>query len=195
MASPHESRTSGRAGRPRDQQAAARLRAAARQLTLERGYAAVTIADIAAAAGSGRQAIYRRWPGKAELVLDAFTEHAVSEVDTAGIPDLAQFLIRTFRALAATGPALRGLMAYAQHDPEFRIQLRDRFIAPRREALRAQLESGPDPVPDPDAAIAAIYGALWYRLLLDEPLDDEFAVRLSQVLTGHPGPARPPSGS
>lgn len=195
MESPRESPTSVRAGRPRDQQAASRLRAAARRLTLERGYAAVTIADIAAAAGSGRQAIYRRWPGKAELVLDAFTEHAVSEVDTADTPDLAQFLILTFRALAATGPALRGLMAYAQHDPEFRIQLRDRFIAPRREALRSRLESGPNPVPDPDVAIAAIYGALWYRLLLDEPLDDDFAVRLSQALTGYSGSARSPGAS
>jgi hypothetical protein len=43
-------------------------------------------------------------------------------------------------------------------------------------------------VPDPDVAVAAIHGALWYRLLLDEPLDDEFAVRLSQAFVGHVGP-------
>jgi AcrR family transcriptional regulator len=122
-------------GRPRSDQAGPALLAAARELVTRSGYEAVSIADIAQAAGTGRQTIYRRWPGKAELVLDAFTAHAVSQVDDgpgpAGPDMVRDFLARTFAALAETGPALRSLMAYAQQDPAFRADFRDRFIVPR----------------------------------------------------------------
>ena len=170
-------------GRPRSDQAGPALLAAARELVTRHGYEAVSIGDIARAAGTGRQTIYRRWPGKAELVLDAFTEHAVSLVDTgsptadgptgaAGVagtdgPEVVrEFLERTFAALAETGPALRSLMAQAQHDPAFCAEFRERFIGPRREALRGVLARAQErglvrAGVDLDAAVAALYGGLW----------------------------------
>jgi AcrR family transcriptional regulator len=158
---------------------------------VERGYEAVSVADIAAAAGTGRQTLYRRWPSKAELVLEAFTEHAVTEVDAAGAggPEpVRAFLLRTFAALEQTGPALRSLMAYAQRDPVFRERFLAAFIEPRRAALRSVLAQAAadgwlrDGV-DLDAAVAALYGALWYRLLLGEPLDGAFAAALAGLIS------------
>lgn len=181
-------------GRPRSADAGPALLAAARRLVAEHGYDATSISDIAAAAGTGRQTLYRRWPGKAELILDAFTEHAVVRVDDepgggAASHLVRDFLGRTFRALEETGPALRSLMAQAQLDPAFCELFRERFIGPRRAALRAVLaqarQSGSLPAElDLDTAVSALFGALWYRLLLNEPLDDDYAAALERLVTG-----------
>ena len=181
-------------GRPRSADAGPALLAATRRLVTERGYEATSISDIAAAAGTGRQTLYRRWPGKAELILDAFTEHAVDQVDDGpasgtGRHLVREFLRRTFRALDETGPALRSLMAQAQLDPAFCVLFRERFIGPRRAALRAVLDrtrqSGSlPPELDLDTAVSALFGALWYRLLLGEPLDDDYAAALEKLVTG-----------
>ncbi len=181
-------------GRPRSADAGPALLAAARRLVTEHGYDATSISDIAAAAGTGRQTLYRRWPGKAELILDAFTEHAVVRVDDepgggTGTHLVRDFLRRTFRALEETGPALRSLMAQAQLDPAFCELFRERFIGPRRAALRAVLaqarQSGSLPAElDLDTAVSALFGALWYRLLLNEPLDDDYAAALERLVTG-----------
>jgi AcrR family transcriptional regulator len=191
------------AGRPRSATAERALLDAARHLVVRDGYEAVTVAQIAHAAGAGRQTIYRRWPSKAELVLDALLEHARTEVDAREPgdrpvrPALTDFLADTFTALAGTATALRGLMAQAQGDPVFRDLFRDRFIRPRRAALRrllvrarqrGELRDGAAI----DVAVAALYGALWYRLLLDEPLDRRFARQLTDTLLAGLG-ADPPN--
>ena len=180
------------AGRPRNAAAGSAILAAARRLVIEHGYEAVTTRMIADAAGTGKQTLYRRWPSKAELILDAFAAYAEAEVDLPTQADepvrerLAAFLARTFAALVETGPAIRGLMATAQHDPGFRTVFRTRFIEPRRRALATLLRLGVsagqlDPEADVEAAVIAVYGALWYRLLLDEPLDAPTAARLAAV--------------
>src|SRR3954468_8038255 len=174
------------AGRPRSPEADRALLGATRDLVTRDGYEAVTIEMIAKRAGTGRQTIYRRWPGKAELVLDAFIPHIEVQVDLAGIAvahgtptwenQLVEFFVDTFAALQRTSPALRSLMAHAQNDASFRAQLRDRLILPRRAALRALFDEGvargalPPDAPL-EAAVSALYGALWYRLLVDEALD------------------------
>jgi AcrR family transcriptional regulator len=169
---------------------------------LRHGYVGVTTDMIARAAGTGKQTIYRRWPSKAELVLDAFAAYAAEQIDhdkPASLPveaALAEFLTRLFAALAETGSAVRGLMAHAQSDVAFRGQLFERLIRPRRQALRAILERGvaQGELPaggDLDATVAAVYGAMWYRLMLDEALDADFAPRLAAFAIA--GLHRPPS--
>jgi AcrR family transcriptional regulator len=150
---------------------------------------------IANAAGSGKQAIYRRWSSKAELVLDAFLAHAEAEVDMPRVTStslreqVAGFLRRTFDALAETGPAVRSLMATAQQDHAFLVCFRTRFIDPRRKSLKRVLTNaiaGGLLSADADVEVAtiALYGAVWYRLLLDEPIDDAYADRLAAVIVG-----------
>src|SRR5256885_7731859 len=162
-----EQHLTARSGRPRDTEARPALLAAARRLVLEKGYAATSISAMGAAAGTGRQTLYRRWPGKAQLILDAFAEHASDQVDdlhaAAPGPDpVREFLRRTFRALDETGPALRSLMAQAQLDPAFCELFRQRFILPRRAALHAVLaqarDTGSLPVGlDLDASVSALF--------------------------------------
>ena len=176
-------------GRPRSEASGRAILETTRTLVLKHGYSGVTTRMIAEAAGTGKQTIYRRWHGKAELVLDAFVAHAHVRIDlpAAAVPvrqALEGFLMRLFDAFAETGPAVRGLMAYAQGDPEFRTRLFERLIGPRRAALHAVLEAGVARGELPEAAdiettVAAIYGAMWYRLMLDETLDAAFAASLA----------------
>ena len=179
-------------GRPRNEAAGRAILAAARDLVVLYGYEAVTTQQIAEAAGTGKQTIYRRWPSKAELVLAAFLEHAKSTVDRPAshqttLAQIRSFLGRMFRALDETGGAVRSLMAYAQSDPAFRDILHRKFITPRRQAFRRILERGVargeiSVTADLDTAVVAAYGAMWYRLLLDEPLTEDFASHLTALL-------------
>jgi len=177
-------------GRPRNREIGPTILAATRLLIIEHGYDGVTTQMIVDAVGAGKQTIYRRWSSKSELVLDAFLAHAEGEVDhlsERSLPireQIAGFLRRTFFALAETAPAVRSLMATAQQDAAFRESFKSRFIEPRRSALRLLLrnavEDGLLPQSaDVETAVFALYGALWYRLLLFEALDDAYANRLA----------------
>ena len=183
------------AGRPRDEEVGPAILEAARRLVVEHGYDAVTTRMIAEAARAGKEAIYRRWPSKAELVLDAFLMQARTEVDapyrrSEPIHDqVSGFLCRTFAALAETGPAVRGLMATAQQDEGFRASFRTRFIEPRRGALRSLLQTAISDglLPfnaDIEVATIALFGTVWYRLLLDEPMNDGYPDRLAALVVG-----------
>ena len=59
-------------GRPRTSEADRAILTAAVELLAERGLAAMSIEEVAARAGVGKATIYRRWPSKGLLALDAF---------------------------------------------------------------------------------------------------------------------------
>lgn len=199
---PAAEKSSRSVGRPRDETVGPVIRQAARDLVVAHGYEGVTTEAIARAAGVSKQTIYRRWRTKADLVLDAFLEHARTSVDEGVSETLAPveqeltgFLHRTFAALEKTGPAIRSLMGWAQQDPEFLASFRERFIEPRRAVLRGIIARGlandsRDPERLLNAAVIALYGAVWYRLLLDEPYDVEFGADLAHVILGGVAPSK-----
>jgi AcrR family transcriptional regulator len=158
-------------GRPRDPAIDASILETAAQLFAAQGYAATTADEIAQAAGVGKQSIYRRWPSKAELALAALRTLASREIPTDR--GLMQFLIDTGRALQRTGHILRALMAEGQSDAKLLALLKSELVLPRREHLAVVLRGLGEA--ETEWAIAAIFGAVWYRLLLDEPLDEAFA--------------------
>jgi AcrR family transcriptional regulator len=63
--------TPRRPGRPRSEQAEQAILDAALEVFAECGPDAMGIEQVAARAGVGKATIYRRWPGKEELLLDA----------------------------------------------------------------------------------------------------------------------------
>jgi AcrR family transcriptional regulator len=174
-------------GRPRSETTRLALLCAAFELVSERGYANVTSEQIAARAGAGKQTLYRWWDSKPALVLDALAEHGRSAIDVANAhaiaaSNLEEFLRALFRAVQRSGPTLRHLMAAAQSDASLREALVRRLIEPRRDTLRTLLEKRFPARARREAVVAALYGAMWYRLLLDEPLDAELARELAAVL-------------
>lgn len=162
---------------------------AALALAREHGYAGLTADALAAAAGVGKQTIYRWWKSLGEVVLDGLRESArsVSAPETGSLEgDLTAFLRSTFRLQRgpnATEPILRGLIAEAQLDEAFAPKFRE-FIEARRAVLRSiVLRHVPaSRAVEVEATVDMLFGAMWYRMLVGHgPLDTKFADTLAAL--------------
>jgi AcrR family transcriptional regulator len=170
---------------------------AALRLVTKRGFRAVSVNEIAAAAGVGKMTIYRRWPNKAALVMDSLlvligSETAFPEAGSALESLRSQLDLQVAFFRSSRGTLIRSLVAEAQSDPELASAFRDRWLNPRREGVRqiihaAMLEGSLRRDLDIDAAIDLLYGSLYYRLLLASgPLDERFVDHAyKQFLVGH----------
>ncbi|HEY9642103.1 MAG TPA: TetR/AcrR family transcriptional regulator [Coleofasciculaceae cyanobacterium] len=170
---------------------------AAAALLEEKGYAGVSIEAIAQRAGVGKQTIYRWWTCKAAVIMEAYAAQAAKAVplpNTGAVrTDLVQMLshLSTLLTQTTAGSAVIGLIAESQTDLKVAEAFRELFVAKRRAATRAILASGIDrgelrSTLNLDVAVDAIYGAVWYRLLLKHaPLDEAFVKELvDQLLLG-----------
>ncbi|MFF3603145.1 TetR/AcrR family transcriptional regulator [Streptomyces sp. NPDC002463] len=156
---------------------------AALALVSEAGYAKTTVEGIAARAGVGKQTIYRWWPSKAAVLLDAFLDLAARANEALGgdanseIPDtgdLAADLKHVLRATVdeLTDPAFdgptRALAAEGIVDPELGARFTEALLEPqlqyyvrRIEAARAKGDI--DPGTDPRVAVELLVGPLHHR--------------------------------
>ncbi len=178
--------------------------AAAYELAGEIGYARLTIEGIAARSGTGKQTIYRWWPSKGDVVLDALATKADLHVpipDEGSYPaDLRAFLLASF-ALGRQSQlieVLRALMAQAQIDPAFWQRFRNAFLQRRRDALgiivdRAQARGDLPPGVSPGTVADIIFGVIWYRVLATRvPPDSKLADELVTALAGRAPAPEPP---
>jgi AcrR family transcriptional regulator len=178
-------------GRPRDARADRAILQAALELIAEHGAYEFRTEDVAARAGVGKGAIYRRYRSKDELVtaaIAALVNEQIVVPDTGSTRDDLLLLMREAVALYRR-PLARRLMpnligAIAQK-PELANAVRDGFLAPRREALSEVLRRGVErgdlhPDLDIELALDVLGGPLFYRLLvtggrLDQELADGVA--------------------
>jgi len=170
-------------GRPRSEASRQATLMAALELAAEIGYGRLTIEGIAARAGVGKQTIYRWWPSKADILLEAGAAKADLRVPVSDHgsyrADLRTFLEASYEMAGHPGLAdlLRALMAEAQIDPEFGDRFRAAFLERRREALAVIIdrarERGDLPArPAPGIAADIVFGTIWYRTLATrQPLD------------------------
>ena len=184
-------------GRRRSERSHHAIIAATQELLLERGYTHVTIEGIAARAGVGKQTIYRWWPSRAALVLEAYLagEEAVrppaeSRSAREDVRALLGWLIAVL-AEPTGGPVVAGLISDLQRDADLAEGFRRDVVPARRQGMLAALERGRArgeirEDADLELAVDALHGAVFYRLLLSgEPLDDAFADHLAdQTLAG-----------
>jgi AcrR family transcriptional regulator len=190
-------RNSGGKTRQRSDEARAAILKAALELLDELGYAALSMEAIADRSGSAKTTIYRWWPSKAAVVLDAYIHTRARQIAVKSTgelsSDLERFVAATCRALQETsaGPAMAALMAESQNDPKIAQVFRDTWIESRRAVLkrilkeglaRGELRNGVDL----EVVADCIYGPIWYRLLNRHgPLNTAFAKMLAwQVLAG-----------
>jgi AcrR family transcriptional regulator len=117
------------------------------------GYAAFTVEGVAARARTGKASIYRRWPTKSELIIDALSECLPVEQDGDGrvaftddvtTADALQMIARHIAQVlnSPAGDAIRAIKSAAVSDPELARMVDERFTAPRREVLVALLQRG-----------------------------------------------------
>jgi AcrR family transcriptional regulator len=174
-----------RAGRPRSPRIHQAILRAAVHLVLERGFKALSIDAIAARAGVGRMTIYRRWPNKAAIVMDAFVERVDPETLFLPAKTYLESIRLQMRTMARVfrgkdGALVRALLAEAQFDPDLATALRERWTMPRRRMAIAYFRQGirngflrPDV--DPNAMIDVLYAPIYYRLQMGTgPLSDAY---------------------
>ena len=187
-----------RSGRKRSEQSRLAILTAAYELAGEIGYARLTVEGIAARAGTGKQTIYRWWPSKADVVLDALATKADLHIpipdEGSYAADLRAFLLASF-ALGGQSTLigiLRALMAEAQIDPEFWQRFREGFLQRRRDALgvitgRAAARGDLPPGVSHGTVADIVFGVVWYRVLATRELPGStLAGELVAALAGPP---------
>lgn len=159
--------------------------AAAVALISEHGYDRVSIEAIAKRAGVGKQTIYRWWPSKGAVALEALDDSLATVVDfqdTGDIfEDLRHHMQGVTKLLGSTqiGPVIQGLIAAAQSDPALSRAHLERVIEPATVAwldriARAQDSGEIRADADPQAIIDMLFGAMYFRLMLHtRPLESE----------------------
>src|SRR5580692_45575 len=147
MASPENS-SRGR-GRPRDESVRRRILKAALDLMDESGFDRVTLEAIAARAGASKATLYRWWPNKAAVVIEAFREAIAPELplrDTGSLREDLTTQMRNFaRVLSGRGGRmLRSFVAAAYSDREVAVAFRSIWSDPRRAEAKAMLRQKQD---------------------------------------------------
>jgi AcrR family transcriptional regulator len=162
----------------RNQRSRQAILTAAADLLGELGYAKLTVEAIAARARVGKQTIYRWWPDKGAVVLDAYLALVGAEQNLA-FPnsddleaDLRLVLGSTVDSLAdpVFERRYRALVTAIQDDPKLAAALLDRLLKPwlaaTTERLRAAQQAGQIRDVDLDVAAELLYGPVYYRWLL-----------------------------
>ncbi len=167
----------------------------------EVGFGAMTIEGVAARAGVGKSTIYRHWPGKLELVEDAFrtlkAPVVVPEVGT--MRERVADVLRQVAGLveeSTYSACMPALIEAAERDPKVRA-FHNRFSAERRAVLvgmlRDAVETGElPPSADPDVLADALVGLILLRhLMLGQSVSpNEAAAIVDQLLPAAPQPKR-----
>jgi len=197
-----------RPGRPRRAEVDQAILDAAVELLARQGYDGVTMEGVAAEAGVGKATLYRRWPGKTDLILDAIRslKPELAHPDTGETRrDLVEIMAGAiaWRDDTELTQVVAALMAEMPRNPELAEVYRSRFLAPRRaetvEVLRRGIDRG-DIRPDIDLELVLdlLIGSVFYRgLLSGGRLDHDVAeLVVDYVMAGiapRTGPTATPS--
>jgi AcrR family transcriptional regulator len=162
--------------------------AATLEILDEAGFEDLTVEAVAARAGAAKTAVYRRWPSKVPLVVEALTRSGPRfEVPDTG--SLRTDLVALWRNVAAGGQRsierlLPVVTAYLNSGDDLMDQLRERYFRPRLQASQAVItravargEIRADA--DPELAFDLLFGPLAYRWLRGSPPDEDTVSRLT----------------
>ena len=164
-------------GRPRDAAARARILHAALALLEESGFANMTSDAIAERAGASKATVYRWWPNKAAVVIEAFVESIMPELHRPEVASLQDFVRTSVRGFAQAlmgrnGRLLRAVFHAAHDDPEVDATFQTYWVKPRRKLLRVALgqfraEGQLDAESDIDQIVDLMYGTMQYVLIVN----------------------------
>ena len=142
----------------------------------EIGFSSMSIEGIAARAGVGKATIYRRWPNKASVVMDAFLAATAKELPFPNTGSAREDIRRQMRSVVKVlngprGRTIATLIGVVQSDAELAEAFRTRFVAVRRGEAKAVLQRGVangefKPDMDLESILDCLYGPLYFRLLI-----------------------------
>ena len=187
-----EAQSRTRPGRPRSEESRTAVLRATSELLHEVGLRAMTTEEIASRSGASKATIYKWWPNKYAVAVDAFLSEMMAESRDPDTGSARDDLAAVMRGLLHfyTGPSGRvfaQLVGEAQADPVVRDELRTNLVDSRRELFRTIWSRGVDRGElrgdvDPEVAIDLVIGPALYRLMIGHaPLTDASADALVDV--------------
>jgi AcrR family transcriptional regulator len=179
-------------GRKRDHTRDQEILDAALAVLAETGYECMTVDMVAARAKAGKATVYRRWPSKAELVIDAIACMKRKGVELDDLPDtgtlrgdlVAMMKPPTVEDSEKKVQVMAGVASMLSRDPGMADALRKAMIEPRAEVnrvfFRRAIARGEIPA-DVNIELLATIGTsmVMYRtMLLRKPVDSEFLLSI-----------------
>ncbi|MGF1428438.1 TetR/AcrR family transcriptional regulator [Kitasatospora sp. LaBMicrA B282] len=195
-------------GRPRSAAADQAILDATREALAELGWGGLTMGHVALRAGVAKTTLYRRWPSKNELVVDAVASlfDELEMTDRGSLRADIEDVVTQFAAVLArpeSQAALLAVFAEGSRDPQLRRRIREHIVDPQKvlvhqglanAAARGELSA------EADATVAAeeidiifdtIAGAVEHRMLvIGEPLTPQWIRRFTDLLL-NPGLYQP----
>ncbi len=179
-------------GRKRDHTRDPEILDAALAVLAETGYEGMTIDMVATRAKAGKATLYRRWPSKAALVVEAVACMKNTNYDFDSLPDTGTLrgdlvALTKPHAIVAGGKDMQvvaGIVSMLSREPDLGDAFRAAFIEPRAAAYKLLMQRAIDrgEIPaDVDVETLASIGpavAMYRSILLQKPVDREFSIHM-----------------
>jgi len=189
------SKSESRGGRPRSEESEKAILAATIQLLSQKPLRDISIEEIARNANVGKTTIYKWWPSKAYVALDAFSRKINLMVPMPDTGSVKRDILEHCRSLitfykSPAGRILGQFVMEGESDKEFASLFRERFLRPRREAAGVIFDRGIqrgeiDQNVNRELVLDMIYGPTIFRLFVGHsPLDDKLADEMVSILFG-----------
>jgi len=182
--------TTRKAGRRRDESKDDAILLATRELLAERGFDGMTMDAVADRAGAGKATVYRRWPSKVQLTVDAVVcargvAQTVDDIPDTGSLRSDLLAVRYGRPRTDDDSELMsGLMSAVKENPEVAAVFHEQFVRSRVNMMRGLLERAQargelreDIDLDMVAAVAPAMIA-YRKMVAGQRIDDEFVVQM-----------------
>ncbi len=154
-------------------------------LLLEVGYDRMSMDAVAARARASKATIYRRWPGKQELVLDAVRSRGPGLTVPEDTGSLRGDLVATYRSAAAGSAAqdadlIAGVLRAMRSAPELADCVRSQVVESKCDVSRTivarAVERGELPATTDPLILHEVASALWFHrvLVVGADVDDAF---------------------
>lgn len=179
-------------GRKRDHSRDPEILEAALDVLAETGYDGMTIDMVAARAKAGKATLYRRWPSKNELVLDAVACMKFATIDFENLPDtgtlrgdlVAMIKPPSIKDAERKMKVMAGLVSMMALNPELADTARQALIEPRaavnRIFFQRAIDRGEIPA-DVDLDLLCLISpsmASYRTLMLRQPVNREFLLSI-----------------
>lgn len=157
------------------------------------GFNKLSIEEIASHAGVGKSTIYRWWPNKRQLVMEAFLEYMNPAVPFLDSGDSCKDLLNQIRSVGKTyrersGKILIEVLAQGQTDQLILNLFTSEFLIPRKEKALLVIERGIKNNEfrseiDPSIVVDILYAPIFFRMLMKyESIDDDFIINYVSLI-------------
>lgn len=181
-----------KSGRPRSESSRRAILESTRRLLTHTSVQKLSIEAIARKAGVGKTTIYRWWPSKSAVVMEAiFTQpafHNILPTPRNAVEGVRTQIDKLTRQMAGkNGRMVAEILGEAQPDADALQTFIQSFLQDRYNALSSYIEGGKqtgefDTNIDTDSAIDVVLGPIFFRLISGQELDEGFVNDMTEML-------------